>query len=71
MATVLASCVRLRTIRQYSVEECGGHVWTFSRSLADVAPEKLGGESDLPRFESCDEGPRGRPLAPVNGAETE
>jgi uncharacterized glyoxalase superfamily protein PhnB len=35
--------------RQYSAEELGGHQWTFSQSIADVAPEAWGGttvESD-------------------------
>lgn len=31
--------------RQYSVEDVGGHVWTFSQSIADAAPEDWGGES--------------------------
>jgi uncharacterized glyoxalase superfamily protein PhnB len=31
--------------RQYSVEDPGGHQWTFSQSIADVAPEEWGGES--------------------------
>ncbi len=30
--------------RQYSVEDIGGHVWTFSESVADVAPEEWGGQ---------------------------
>jgi len=29
--------------RQYSVEDCGGHVWTFSQSVADVDPGAWGG----------------------------
>jgi uncharacterized glyoxalase superfamily protein PhnB len=29
--------------RQYSVEDPGGHRWTFSQSVADVAPEEWGG----------------------------
>ncbi len=29
--------------RQYSVEDPGGHIWTFSQSIADVAPEEWGG----------------------------
>jgi uncharacterized glyoxalase superfamily protein PhnB len=29
--------------RQYSVEDFAGHHWTFSQSIADVAPEKWGG----------------------------
>ena len=28
--------------RQYTVEDLGGHRWTFSQSVADVAPEKWG-----------------------------
>ncbi len=30
--------------RQYAVEDIGGHVWTFSQSVADVAPEEWGGQ---------------------------
>ena len=29
--------------RQYSVEDPGGHVWTFSQSVADVDPADWGG----------------------------
>jgi uncharacterized glyoxalase superfamily protein PhnB len=29
--------------RQYTVEDIGGHYWTFSQSVADVAPEEWGG----------------------------
>ena len=29
--------------RQYSVEDPGGHRWTFTQSVADVAPEDWGG----------------------------
>jgi uncharacterized glyoxalase superfamily protein PhnB len=29
--------------RQYSVEDPGGHIWTFSQTIADVAPEEWGG----------------------------
>jgi len=29
--------------RQYSLEDLGGHRWTFSQSLADVAPADWGG----------------------------
>ena len=29
--------------RQYTVEDSGGHRWTFSQSIADVAPESWGG----------------------------
>ena len=28
--------------RQYTVEDPGGHQWTFSQSIADVAPEDRG-----------------------------
>jgi uncharacterized glyoxalase superfamily protein PhnB len=31
--------------RQYTVEDLGGHTWTFSESTADVAPEDWGGTS--------------------------
>lgn len=30
--------------RQYSAYDIGGHVWTFSQSVADVAPEEWGGQ---------------------------
>lgn len=29
--------------RQYSAQDVGGHFWTFSQSIADVAPEEWGG----------------------------
>ena len=29
--------------RQYTAEDLGGHRWTFSQSIADVAPESWGG----------------------------
>jgi uncharacterized glyoxalase superfamily protein PhnB len=29
--------------RQYSVQDPGGHVWTFSQSIADVDPKEWGG----------------------------
>ncbi|MDP9252058.1 MAG: VOC family protein [Chloroflexota bacterium] len=29
--------------RQYSAEDLGGHVWTFSQSIADVDPVSWGG----------------------------
>jgi uncharacterized glyoxalase superfamily protein PhnB len=29
--------------RQYNAEDLGGHQWTFSESIADVAPEEWGG----------------------------
>lgn len=31
--------------RQYTAEDPAGHQWTFSETLADVAPETWGGES--------------------------
>lgn len=31
--------------RQYAAEDLAGHRWTFSQSIADVAPEEWGGES--------------------------
>ena len=31
--------------RQYSAEDPGGHAWTFSQTIADVAPEDWGGTS--------------------------
>jgi uncharacterized glyoxalase superfamily protein PhnB len=31
--------------RQYSVEDLAGHRWTFSQSIADLAPEDWGGTS--------------------------
>jgi len=31
--------------RQYSVEDFAGHHWTFTQSIADVAPEEWGGKS--------------------------
>lgn len=30
--------------RQYTVEDPGGHVWTFSQSIADIDPAIWGGE---------------------------
>jgi uncharacterized glyoxalase superfamily protein PhnB len=31
--------------RQYTAEDPAGHQWTFSQTLADVAPEEWGGSS--------------------------
>jgi uncharacterized glyoxalase superfamily protein PhnB len=31
--------------RQYTAEDLAGHRWTFSQSIADVAPEEWGGSS--------------------------
>jgi uncharacterized glyoxalase superfamily protein PhnB len=33
--------------RQYTAEDLAGHRWTFSESIADVAPEEWGGTSSL------------------------
>jgi len=33
--------------RQYTVEDTGGHRWTFTQSVADVAPEEWGGQPVL------------------------
>ncbi|HEY8626402.1 MAG TPA: VOC family protein [Solirubrobacteraceae bacterium] len=33
--------------RQYNATDIGGHHWTFSQSIADVAPEEWGGTSGL------------------------
>jgi uncharacterized glyoxalase superfamily protein PhnB len=32
--------------RQYSAEDLAGHAWTFSQSMADVAPEVWGGTAE-------------------------
>lgn len=34
--------------RQYSVEDPAGHRWTFTQSVADVAPEVWGGQTIQP-----------------------
>lgn len=34
--------------RQYSAEDLAGHQWTFSQTLADIAPEEWGGTSVTP-----------------------
>ena len=31
--------------RQYTAADLGGHIWKFTQSIADVAPEDWGGES--------------------------
>jgi uncharacterized glyoxalase superfamily protein PhnB len=31
--------------RQYTVQDLAGHLWTFTQSIADVAPESWGGAS--------------------------
>lgn len=33
--------------RQYTVEDLAGHVWTFSETISDIAPEEWGGRSEL------------------------
>ena len=35
--------------RQYTVEDLGGHRWTFTQSVADVSPEEWGGKLASPR----------------------
>ncbi|HEY7621854.1 MAG TPA: VOC family protein [Solirubrobacteraceae bacterium] len=35
--------------RQYAAQDPAGHRWTFSETLADVAPEEWGGETIVPR----------------------
>lgn len=35
--------------RQYTVEDLGGHRWTFSQSVADVAPEEWGATPARPK----------------------
>jgi len=37
--------------RQYNAEDPAGHQWTFSETLADVAPEVWGGESVGPDWQ--------------------
>jgi uncharacterized glyoxalase superfamily protein PhnB len=34
--------------RQYTAEDPAGHQWTFSETLADIAPEEWGGTSVTP-----------------------
>jgi uncharacterized glyoxalase superfamily protein PhnB len=34
--------------RQYTAEDAVGHQWTFSETLADIAPEEWGGETVRP-----------------------
>ncbi len=34
--------------RQYTVEDLGGHRWTFTQSVADIAPEDWGGKPASP-----------------------
>jgi uncharacterized glyoxalase superfamily protein PhnB len=34
--------------RQYTAEDLAGHQWTFSETLADMAPEEWGGEALAP-----------------------
>jgi uncharacterized glyoxalase superfamily protein PhnB len=35
--------------RQYTAEDLGGHRWTFSQSIADVAPQEWGATSAEPK----------------------
>jgi uncharacterized glyoxalase superfamily protein PhnB len=34
--------------RQYTAEDLAGHQWTFSETLADMAPEEWGGQTVMP-----------------------
>lgn len=34
--------------RQYTTEDLNGHLWIFSQSINDIAPEDWGAESKLP-----------------------
>ena len=34
--------------RQYTVQDPGGHIWTFSQSVADVDPAEWGGVLETP-----------------------
>jgi len=34
--------------RQFTAQDPAGHRWTFSETLADIAPEQWGGESVRP-----------------------
>jgi uncharacterized glyoxalase superfamily protein PhnB len=34
--------------RQYSARDLGGHLWTFTQSVDDVAPEEWGGHTNSP-----------------------
>ncbi|MHB8241647.1 MAG: VOC family protein [Solirubrobacteraceae bacterium] len=40
--------------RQYTAEDLAGHQWTFSQTLADVAPEEWGGTTGSPRERAQD-----------------
>jgi uncharacterized glyoxalase superfamily protein PhnB len=33
--------------RQYGAEDAAGHRWTFSQTIADVAPEDWGGQTGM------------------------
>jgi uncharacterized glyoxalase superfamily protein PhnB len=35
--------------REYTAEDLGGHRWTFTQAIADLAPEDWGGKSKTPR----------------------
>jgi uncharacterized glyoxalase superfamily protein PhnB len=35
--------------RQYTAEDPAGHQWTFSETVADLAPEDWGGITVVPR----------------------
>jgi uncharacterized glyoxalase superfamily protein PhnB len=55
--------------RQYTAEDLGRHHWTFSQSIADVAPEKWGGTSGPALYAAAAGAPgqAGGPTVPATG----
>ena len=53
--------------RQYTAEDLGGHHWTFSESIADVAPEDWGGTSGPALLASGPPGPAAQPVSSPPG----
>jgi uncharacterized glyoxalase superfamily protein PhnB len=56
--------------RQYTAEDLGGHHWTFSQSIADVAPEEWGGTSGPAPYAAAAAGAPARaggPTVPATG----
>jgi len=54
--------------RQYNAEDLAGHVWTFSQTLVDIAPESWGGLSvadAADRSPQAEQDPTGRPGGPA------
>jgi hypothetical protein len=41
--TCYAAAFEATVLRQYEVEDIGGHRWTFSQTIAEVASEQWGG----------------------------